>query len=236
MKHSPNQPMIARWFVSAIVCIASSASVLGDEITFNRDIRPILAAKCFACHGPDEESREADLRLDTLAGATVDLGGYRAVVPKNSTTSVLIERVTSKDDELRMPPKDTGKTLTDSEIEKLRKWIDAGANYTQHWAFTPPTKPPLPKIQNKPWTINPIDHFVLHRIEAAGLKPSAAADKYTLVRRLYLDLIGLPPTAAEADEFVNDQSPQAYENLVDRLLKSKQYGERWARLWLDLAR
>jgi cytochrome c553 len=227
--------VVATFVLFALLCI-SNTLLVASEFTYNRDIRPILAAKCFACHGPDEESREADLRLDTFAGATVDLGGYRAIVPKHSRMSALIERVTSDDEELRMPPKESGKTLTESEIAKLRQWIDDGADYKQHWAFVPPKKQQLPKVQDKRWPINPIDHFILQQIEASGLKPSATADKYALVRRLYLDLIGIPPTPAEADEFVNDTSATAYEKLVDRLLKSKHYGERWARLWLDLAR
>ncbi len=212
---------------------AGSHSVLADDaIDFNRDIRPVFAAKCFACHGPDESHREADLRLDQR-DAAID---YGAIVPDTPEESLLLERILTDDPDLQMPPPHTNDKLTAEQKDKFRQWIQEGAAYAKHWAFVPPEKPPVPEVANADWPRTDIDRFVLARLEKEGLHPSREADKYTLVRRVYLDLIGLPPTPAEADAFVNDQDPQAYEKLVDRLLASPHYGERWARDWLDLAR
>jgi hypothetical protein len=221
-----------------IGCAASTLAVAQEpeSISFNRDVRPILASKCFACHGPDDDAREAELRLDTLAGATADLGGYQAIVPGRADESALVDRIEADDPDVRMPPAEANKTLTPAEIKTLRAWIAAGAKYEQHWAFVPPQRPAVPAVKDSVWPRNPIDHFVLARLEREGLAPSPEAEKYTLVRRVYLDLIGLPPSPAEADAFVRDADPKAYENLVDRLLASQHYGERWARQWLDLAR
>ncbi|MDH3584679.1 MAG: PSD1 and planctomycete cytochrome C domain-containing protein, partial [Phycisphaerae bacterium] len=203
---------------------------------FTRDIRPILAANCFACHGPDEESREAKLRLDTQAGSRADLDGHAAIVPGKPAESELYRRLTTDDPDDRMPPRKTGKTLNAAQVQLLQQWIAGGGEYEQHWAFARPKRPPVPAVRRKAWPRNPIDYFVLARLEKEGLSPTAEADRYALVRRLYLDLIGLPPTPAQADAFVNDADPKAYENMVDQLLKSPHYGERWARPWLDLAR
>jgi len=200
--------------------------------SFNRDIRPLLAAKCFACHGPDEGQREADLRLDVRKVA-IDTG---AIVPGNVDKSELIRRIFSNDPDEQMPPADAAETLTQTQKKLIRRWVADGAKYESHWAFVPPKHSPLPKVKNTKWPRNEIDRFVLARLETEGLHPSAEADRYTLVRRVYLDLIGLPPTPEEADEFVTSKDPRAYKNLVDRLLDSKHYGERWARQWLDLAR
>jgi len=207
-------------------------------IEFGRDIRPILAAKCFACHGPDEKSREAGLRLDQREGATAELdsGAGRALVAGKPDESVLYQRITAQDESERMPPPDGKEQLSGEQIDLLRRWIEGGGAYGQHWSFELPQKAPLPMVTDASWPRNPIDHFVLARLEAVGLHPSPEADRYTLARRLYLDLIGLPPTPEEADAFVQDSSPTAYESLVDRLLGSPHYGERWARLWLDLVR
>ncbi|MCH8048052.1 MAG: PSD1 domain-containing protein [Planctomycetes bacterium] len=208
-----------------------------DKIDFNQQIRPILSRNCFACHGRDEEKREADLRLDLRAGATADLDGHRAIVPGKSGQSELYKRITSgDDDDERMPPPDSGKKLTAGEIKLLKAWIDGGAAYAKHWSLVPPVRPKLPAVNDKSWPKSPLDYFVLARLEAAGLKPSAEADRYMLIRRASLDLRGLPPTLEEIDAFVKDKSPRAYERLVDRLLASPRYGERWARVWLDLAR
>lgn len=210
----------------------STAFVCADDIRFPQDIQPILARKCYACHGPDEQTREADLRLDSRAGAinggaidVEDLGG-----------SEILARIYSDDPDLRMPPPAARETLTGDDKAKLREWVLAGAEYTQHWAFVAPERPAVPPVRNRNWALNPIDSFVLARLEKEGLKPSAKADPYTLVRRIYLDLTGLPPTPEQADRFVTDASPDAYVRLVDQLLDSERYGERWARLWLDLAR
>ncbi len=201
-------------------------------VDFNRDVRPILAAKCFACHGPDAKERKAKLRLDDR-----DVAIRRgAITPGKSSESELIARIFSTSADEVMPPPEAREGLSDKEKATLRRWIEGGAEYAQHWAFVPPVKSPLPEVANKSWTRGGIDRFVLERLEAEGLAPSPEADRYTLVRRVYLDLIGLPPTPEEADAFSHDEDPKAWENLVDRLLESKKYGERWARNWLDLAR
>ncbi|MEN1680842.1 MAG: PSD1 and planctomycete cytochrome C domain-containing protein [Planctomycetota bacterium] len=205
-------------------------------VDFQSEVRPILSAQCFKCHGPDTETRESGLRLDTRDGATGDLGGYAAVVAGSVGESELIARITSSDPDLQMPPPSTGKSLSAAEVATLRDWIEEGAVYEQHWAFAPIKRPPLPNVKAEGWSRNPIDRFVLAKIEGVGLSPAPEAGRYRLVRRLYLDLIGLPPTPEEADAFVADQSPDAYERLVDRLMASPHYGERWARRWLDLAR
>ncbi len=202
-------------------------------IDFTRQIRPILAENCFACHGPDEKKRRARLRLDTKEGA---LGHSGLVVPGKADESDLFARVTSKDAAEQMPPPKSGKKLTPAQIDLLRKWIDAGAPWSEHWAFVPPKRPALPKVKDAAWAREPIDRFILAGLEAEGLKPSPEADRVTLARRLTFDLTGLPPTPAEVDAFVADKSPDAYEKLVDRLLESPRYGEHMARYWLDSAR
>lgn len=214
-----------------------SATVeVADEIDFNRDIRPILSDKCFACHGPDAEHREAELRLDVREAATEDRGGYAAVVAGNADASEAIKRITAEEDYMRMPPEDSGKSLDADEIELLKKWIDGGANYDPPWAYVPPQQHGVPFVQDDSWPLSDIDRFILARIESEGLSPNAEADKITLIRRLSFDLTGLPPTPEEVDAFVGDASPHAYERLVDRLLASEHFGERMAIYWLDLVR
>jgi len=205
-----------------------------EDVSYTRDVLPILSANCFQCHGPDEETREADLRLDTHTGSTRDLGGYTAITPGKVAKSELIARITSTEDEV-MPPRDSEKTLTPKQIETLTTWIKGGAKYETHWAFSPPHRPSVPQ-SNNPWIRNPIDELVLAKMQSRGMVPSPEADRYTLIRRVSLDLTGLPPTIEQADAFVNDTSTDAYEKVVDRLLASPVYGERWARDWLDLAR
>lgn len=204
-----------------------------SQLDYQRDVRPVLAAKCFKCHGPDEETREADLRLDISTQSSLDSG---IIVPGKPQASELVRRITSHSDLEVMPPSDSKLTLTPEERRLLTLWIEQGGKYAQHWAFEPPVPPELPGVNDANWVRNPVDRFILSRIEQAGLEPSPEADRYTLVRRLYLDLIGLPPTIEEADAFVHDQRSDAYERLVDKLLSSEQYGEKWARHWLDLAR
>ncbi len=225
-------------FLMATTLLASESDVLSGErqINFQRDIRPILSANCFQCHGPDENTREAGLRLDVAAQAYEDRGGYAVLVPGNSKESELLRRVRTDDHDELMPPPDSGKQLSAEQIELLQSWIVGGANYQQHWAFVKPQRAVLPKVQNDSWPRNEIDYFVLNRMEREGLSPASQADRYQLIRRVYLDLIGLPPTVEQADEFVFDERADAYERLVDRLLASPHYGERWARRWLDLAR
>lgn len=220
---------LAVLFAIALVPIAASA----DEINFNRDIRPILAENCFYCHGQDSNKRQADLRLDDRAAAVAD---GSAIIPGDAKSSLLIERILSTDPDVQMPPPTSNRKITDAQKELLAKWIDAGASYDSHWAFVAPSRPPLPAVKQTDWVRTPIDQFVLAKLEAEGLAPSSEADCSTLIRRLSIDLTGLPPSPDEVDRFVNDADPLAYEKLVDRLLASPHYGERMALAWLDAAR
>ncbi|NQV22971.1 MAG: DUF1553 domain-containing protein [Rhodopirellula sp.] len=205
-------------------------------VNFNRDIRSLLAKNCFACHGPDEATREAELRLDTAAGATAVRSGHRALVPGQPGESELISRIESNDPDKVMPPPDSGHELSDAAKKLLRNWIAEGGEYKVHWAFAPPVQVALPAVKQVDWPKHAIDHFVLARLEAEKLAPSEAADRYRLIRRVSLDLTGLPPTPEAADAFVMDSDDDAFEKVVDRLLSSDAYGEHWARMWLDLAR
>lgn len=221
----------AGWLLVGARALAADAPV-----DYNRDVRPILAKNCFACHGPDEEHRSAGLRLDQRDSAVQQGKRGAAIVPGAPAKSVLLRRVAASDPGERMPPPATGNRLTAEQIATLERWIQQGATYAKHWAFVPPQAPPLPAVQNHNWPRNGIDYFVLHRLEQAGLRPSPEADRYTLLRRVSLDLRGLPPTPAEIDAFIRDTRPGAYERAVDRFLNDPAYGERWARMWLDLAR
>ena len=218
---------------------SATASFKVDESTieFNQDIRPILSDKCFACHGPDEKKRLTKLRFDTEQGAFADLGGGRfAIVPGNPQQSGLVNRITTDIEAQRMPPAYSGKQLTQAEIDTIRSWVSQGAKWQKHWAFIPRKRPQLPNLENSSWARNGLDHFVLQRLEKEGLRPSPEADSATLIRRLTLDLTGLPPTPAEVDSFLTDSSPDAYEKVVDRLLQSPRYAEKMASRWLDAAR
>jgi len=215
-----------------VVC----APVAASEIDFNRDIRPILTDKCFRCHGPDSGSREADLRLDREADAKADRDGNPVVVPRQADKSELVRRITHDDESLRMPPTESEKTLSAAEIDLLTRWINEGAVWSLAWAYVPPKRGATPQTVEKAWAANWIDHYVLSRLNAENIAPSPDADKTTLLRRLYIDLTGLPPQPAEVDAFLADQSPDAYEKTVDRLLSSPHYGERMAAWWLDLVR
>ncbi|MGD9645847.1 MAG: PSD1 and planctomycete cytochrome C domain-containing protein [Pirellulales bacterium] len=215
---------------------ANAAAAEAAPLNFARDIRPILSGACFQCHGPDETHREADLRLDTREGLLADRDGAKPFVPGDPAASAALERITSADPAERMPPAESGKSLTPAQIDKLRQWVVQGAEYSEHWAFVPPVRPPLPAVQDSSSVRNLIDMFVIARLEQAGLSPQPEADRVTLLRRLSLDLIGLPPTIEEVDAFVNDSDPAAYEKQVERLLASPHYGERWGRHWLDAAR
>ena len=221
-----------------VIFVISAISMLtrADDIDFSRDIRPILSQNCYACHGPDSEHREADLRLDTEEGMKADDGGDRAVVPGDLAQSEMVKRITSKSAKKHMPPMDSGKKLTAEQIATLETWIKQGAKWTQFWSFVPPVKAVLPMVKDAAWATTPIDRFISARLEKEGLHPSPAADRRTLIRRVSFDLTGLPPTPAEVDAFVMDQSPDAYSHLVDRLLASPAFGEKWARVLLDLSR
>lgn len=217
--------------------LGNSVRAQPAKVDFNRDIRPILSGRCSQCHGPDEKARKAGLRLDMRETALKELkSGNRALVPGDPAKSELIARVTATDATDAMPPAKAGKRLTDAEVARLRQWIEQGANYSQHWSYVKPLRAPSPTVQDKSWPQTPLDYFILARLEKEGLKPAAAADRFALFRRVAVDLTGLPPTIDEADAFAKDQRPDAYEKVVDRLLASQAYGERWAQVWLDLAR
>ena len=202
-----------------------------QAVDFNKEVRPLLASKCYACHGPDEEGRKAKLRLDLREGALKN----EVIVPGKVEESEFHYRIRSDDPEEIMPPPESHATLTEKEKDLLEKWIKEGAEYDKHWAFVPPVASDPPAKGSK-WVRNGIDSFILANLEKQNLKPAKQADGYSLVRRLYLDLVGLPPTPEQADAFVSDKRPDAYERLVDELLASPHYGEKWGREWLDLAR
>jgi hypothetical protein len=204
---------------------------------FTSRVRPILARHCFKCHGPDEKARKARLRLDVRGLALKPASsGAIPIVPGNPEESELVARIFAEDESERMPPPATKLPLSEAAKQVLKQWVADGAAYTAHWAFIPPRSAPPPPVRHAEWPRNAIDAFILARLEAEGLQPSEQADRPTLIRRLSLDLVGLPPTPAEVEAFLQDRSPAAYERLVDRLLASPHYGERWARRWLDLAR
>ncbi len=207
------------------------------KIDFNRDIRPIISNKCFACHGPDAKKVKGDLRLDLRDRATrVGDDGRGPVVPGKPEMSDLVRRIFAADKSKRMPPPSSNKTLTEAEKQTLKTWIAQGAEYKTHWAFAPLARPKLPSVKDTTWPRNAIDRFILARLAKEGLAPSPIADRQRLIRRVTLDLTGLPATPREADAFLADKSPDAYEKLVDRLLQSQRYGEHMARFWLDAAR
>lgn len=215
----------------------TAASASSGHIDFSRDIRPILSDKCFVCHGPDAANNKSKLRFDTEAHALADLGkGRSAIVRGDPQRSDLVRRITAENESIRMPPVYSGRKLTKEEIEKLTEWIRQGARWQQHWAFIAPARPLVPKANASTWPRNAIDSFVLARLEKEGLRPSAEADRPALIRRVSFDLTGLPPTPQEIDDFLSDQSPKAYEKVVDRLLASPRYGERIGFRWLDAAR
>lgn len=224
---------IASLAIVVLAGVVSADTTTADDVVFARDIQPLLAKHCLLCHGPDEA--EAGLRLDIAEQASTELdSGQRAIVAGDAEASELIRRIATDDESIRMPPE--GDPLSPHEIEQLRRWIDAGAQYETHWAYRPVIEPTLPSVENEVWCRNSIDRFVLARLEQAGISPSIQADRATLIKRLYLDLVGLPPTPAEVDAFVVDDAADAYERLVDRLLDSQAFGERWGRHWLDKAR
>ncbi len=229
----------------ALVLLAAVPGLLGisarangaTSADFNRDIRPILTENCYKCHGPDEGARKAGLRLDVRPDPLKPAkSGRTPIVPGAPERSELIARVTAQDPRKRMPPPASGKSLTAAQIDDLRRWITEGAPYAMHWAYVRPVRPPLPAVRHKEWPRTALDYFILNRLEHEGLQPSPPADRRLLIRRVSLDLTGLPPTLGEIEQFVSDTRPDAYSRLVDRLLEKPAYGERWARMWLDLAR
>ncbi|QDT97726.1 Planctomycete cytochrome C [Gimesia aquarii] len=208
----------------------------GAEIDFNRDVRPILSDLCFQCHGPDKSQRKAELRLDLKSGLFGTDAESGVIISGKPEESELFSRLITSDPDLQMPPPQSEKQITAAQIATIKQWITSGAPWQNHWAFIPPRRPEVPQVKQSNLVRNPIDAFILDRLEKEGLTPSAEAEKTTLIRRLSLDLTGLPPTLAQQQKFLNDQSSTAYESLVNRLLKSPHYGERMAMEWLDAAR
>ena len=227
------------WAIGAVLgfsVVSFPAAAKTVSVDFNRDIRPILSDNCFHCHGPDEQTRKAKLRLDTQDGILKDLGGYQAVKPGDIKASEVWRRIITKDEDDLMPPPETHKTLKPDQIALIKKWIEEGAAFEGHWAYEAPNLAALPEIRDAKWARNGIDNFIAAKLAEHKLKPSDEADKVTLIRRVTFDLIGLPPTPKEIDEFLADKSPDAYQKVVDRLLRSPRYGEHMARYWLDAAR
>lgn len=228
--------------IAALCCLAECGIGVANDIPlpavveFNRDVRPILSENCYACHGPDSKTRAANLRLDTESGLFRKEAKNPPVVPSQISESELFHRITTTDADAKMPPSSSGKQLSARDVAILKKWIEQGASWQGHWAFIKPTRPSMPDAIETGFSRNEIDRFVLSRLRIAGLKPSAEADRVTLIRRLSFDLTGLPPTVEQVDQFVADNSHDAYEKLVDRLLESPHYGERMAMYWLDLVR
>ena len=220
-----------RWLLPLLLASGDLAA-----LDFQKDVRPILSNACYSCHGFDAKTRMAGLRLDTREGAFTPRKSGTPIVPGNPQASLLYQRIVSPSDAKRMPPEYSHKTLTAAQKETLRRWIAAGAPWQQHWSFTTPVRPNLPPVRQTAWIRNPIDRFILARLEATALSPAAPADRRTLARRVSLDLTGLPPSPADVDAFLRDPAPNAYEKLVDRLLASPHYGEHRARYWLDAAR
>jgi len=226
----------------AAVC-TSSLSAEDQQVSFNRDVRPILSDACFHCHGPDDQQRQAGLRFDERDSAIAEAeSGETPIVPGNLSASELVKRITSNDDSVVMPPRDSGKTISPEQIETLKRWISEGAEYEGHWAFQKVVRPTVPDAsedsRNAAFAAskNPIDRFIKARLDRAWLRSSAPATRETLIRRVSLDLTGLPPTPAQVNAFLADESSDAYEKVVDRLLSSPHYGERMALNWLDYAR
>jgi len=227
-------------FITSIVllffCVTGVANS-NDDVRYDRDVRQILSSNCFKCHGPDPRARKSRPRLDTFEGATaLNRWNHYPIVPGDLEKSEVVKRITSDDPAYRMPPEDSGRGLSKEEIETIKTWIEQGAEYLPHWSYSKPDRPELPTVSDPEWATNGIDSFILSRLDAEGLTVSEAADKRTLIRRVYLDLIGLPPTPKEVKAFLKNRKADAYGKMVDELLQRPEYGERWARVWLDLAR
>ncbi len=222
--------------VAAALTLCAAHALLAQNIDFEREIRPILSENCFQCHGNDSGSRQAGLRLDKRESALAALPEGTPIMPGKSAESLVYKRISSTDPGFRMPPPEAHKSLTPAQISTIQRWIDAGAPWKEHWAFQAPVKPQPPAVHDTAWARNPIDRFILAKLEEKGLSPAPAADKRTLIRRVALDTTGLPPKPAEVDAFLADNSPTAYERMVDRELASPHYGEQRAHYWLDGAR
>lgn len=237
MPHRMSIGQVIVWLLCGWLSVGCwEQAAFSDDIDFQRDIRPLLSDACFQCHGPDESKRQADLRLDISEGAYADLDGRRVLVPGDPEASHLFLRVTHDDPDQRMPPADSVRQLTAAEIQLLRKWIEDGAEWNEVWSFVSPQRPALPKVQDYQGVKNPLDNFVKSRLDQAGIQPMVEASRETLIRRVTLDLTGLPPSLDEIDAFLNDSSPASFQRVIDRLLASPRYGERMAVQWLNAAR
>lgn len=224
------------WLILTALLVLMISPIVGQEvIDFNNDIRPILADTCYKCHGPDEHERKADLRLDTKAGLLEDSG---SVVPKDLDASELYQRIITDDHDLLMPPPDSGRVLSATQKDLLKRWIEQGAQWENHWSLEAPEMPEVPAVKDmhRDWTINPIDNFVLSRLGESDLEPNKPADRPTLIRRVAFDLTGLPPNTELVKKYVGMQSESWYENLIDEVLESPKYGEHMGRFWLDAVR
>ncbi|HZZ42179.1 MAG TPA: DUF1549 domain-containing protein, partial [Tepidisphaeraceae bacterium] len=226
--------------ILALLLLTPLHASAASPINFSRDIQPILSDNCYFCHGPDAHERHGDLRLDTLADPKLNpfaaRDGYNIITPGKPDDSVLVLRITSDDPDDLMPPAKSHRKLTDAQKQLLTEWIQQGAKWGKHWSFVPPILSPIPEVKDQSWPRNPVDNFILARLEKENLHPSPEAPKTTLIRRVTLDLTGLPPTPAEVDAFLADNSPDAYDKVVDRLLASPRYGERMVWEWLDACR
>ena len=226
------------WAVVCVLALISAAPVQAAEqpVDYDRQVLPILSDNCYKCHGPDQNARKADLRLDRRDGAFRVKDGRTVIVPGKTGQSELVRRISSRDPQEMMPPPKSNRKLTPAQIDLLKAWVDQGAKWGTHWAFAPLKRPALPVVKDQNWCRNGIDRFVLARLEKEGITPAPEASKARLLRRVSLDLTGVPPTLEDLDAFLNDASANAYERVVDRLLASPRYGERMASIWLDLAR
>lgn len=229
-------PFKTRYVPLLGLSLCSGFAASSPPVDFQREVRPILSDKCFHCHGPDKSTRMMNLRLDTRPGLLEKRKAGAVVAPGRPRASLLWQRVAAGEAARRMPPAYSNKTLTAEQKEVLRRWIEAGAPWSEHWAFAAPVRPAPPEVKRAEWVRNPVDRFILARLEGAGLAPAPEADRHTLLRRVTLDLTGLPPSPEEARAFLADASADAYEKAVDRLLASPRYGEHRARYWLDAAR
>lgn len=242
LHHSPVSSLVSLLLAEVLCSLVLSAGVFAQQevtsstVDFARDIRPLLSDTCYHCHGPDKENQQADLRLDLKSSLYQVHDGVALVVPGKTSQSLMFQRLTAKDPAERMPPEDAEVKLSETQIQLIKTWIEEGAVWKDHWAFEPPVKSQLPSAARNPWVANAIDSFVLDQLQQRSISPSKIATKEKLIRRVTLDLTGLPPAQDEVGEFLKDDSPQAYERVVDRLLKSQRYGERMAMQWLDVAR
>jgi hypothetical protein len=230
---------LTRWLSLIATALAIAPALAADSskpLNFTRDVRPILSDACFHCHGPDASHREADLRLDVWESAGDIRGAEQVIDRKSPEKSELLARITSEDPDVKMPPPDSHKVLKPEQIAVLKQWVLQGGTYRKHWAFVAPQRPDVPEVAHKAWVRNPIDAFVLARLQREGLEPSAAANANTLLRRMSLDLTGLPPSLEDLAAIERDGGEESYQRQVERLIASPHYGERWGRVWLDAAR